>query len=412
MPPKAKLVLYDPPGRADLLDGKVLREWNKVIERTYQQQGTLELFPEKNPELKLATSFFQVDPRAAGPVVLAKWSADPLSPVTCVGLERARRLCDDDRLGRANVQVEYCESRVVRVADGGRLRPKRVEVTTELREYWVCVAQHDPDKLREMVTDRLGFVPDWDQLYGTNPFTLDEHERKRAFARLVAGNGEEADLRDVPDQPEGPLNTRHLLFMTFLLNGLDNLLQLLLFGAHRYGTGAGKTPTPADPNAIFLAIKDPSFACRRADPAVMAEGQDAALRGDELVLANPPGIYILGFTHEVFRYQDAPVPPHWIGRWRREGPGLHQRLEFGPPDHEPAFLDDIVDTVEQRPLTGGFQVLRQVEVGVRLVRRTPPSTTVEPFLDPGTDRATQPCSSSEGCADILELLDQLEAAPS
>ena len=87
-------------------------------------------------------------------------------------------------------------------------------------------------------------------------------------------------------------------------------------------------------------------------------------------------------------------------------------MEFGPPDHEPAFLDDIVDTVEGRPLTGGFQVLRQLEVGVRLVRRTPPSTTVEPFLDPGTDRDEQPSPSSGRCAEILDLVDQLEAAPS
>lgn len=337
MPPKRKPVLYDPPGRTEVLDRELLEEWNRVIERTFQQQGDLELFPEADPGLKLATPFFKLDARAATPVVLAKWTADPLAPVTCVGLEQARRLCDDEHLGRANVQVEYCEYRVVRADDDGRLRPKRVEVTTELRDYWVCVAQHDPDKLRDMVVDRLGCAPDWGQLYGTNPFVLDEHERRRAFSRLVAGHGEEEDLKQegVPDQPEGPLNTRHLLFMTYPLNGLDNLLQLLLFGAHRYATGAGTAQRPADPNAIFLKIEDPTFACRRADPAVMAEGQDAALGGDELVLANPPGIYILGFTHEVFRFQGAPVPQHWIGRWRRRRPGCSSGWSSGRPTTSP-----------------------------------------------------------------------------
>jgi len=49
---------------------------------------------------------------------------------------------------------------------------------------------------------------------------------------------------------------------------------------------------------------------------------------------------------------------------------LCQRLEFGPPDAEPQFLDDIlVEEIagEPQPLTSGYLVAKRIEVGPNVV---------------------------------------------
>jgi hypothetical protein len=89
--------------------------------------------------------------------------------------------------------------------------------------------------------------------------------------------------------------------------------------------------------------------------------------------------------------------------------GYYQRLEFGPPDEmADVFLDDIIvddGTEAPRPLTGGFQVLQQLEVGVRLVRWGPTSVAPGQFEYPGDRRDWTPCNASKRCRDVLELLD-------
>src|SRR5690606_1833370 len=95
----------------------------------------------------------------------------------------------------------------------GNEQPKRVVVTTELREYWMNMAVHDPLFLRDRVLEVLGKEVAWEDLYGagvTNPLPLDLRERRIRFARTVAGHGNEEDLANggVPAQPVGTLNTQ------------------------------------------------------------------------------------------------------------------------------------------------------------------------------------------------------------
>ena len=57
--------------------------------------------------------------------------------------------------------------------------PKRVEVTTELREYWVCVARNDPAELRKMARRVLNRTPRYADLYGVDdPLSLSRAERE------------------------------------------------------------------------------------------------------------------------------------------------------------------------------------------------------------------------------------------
>src|SRR5436190_10590380 len=84
------------------------------------------------------------------------WSPVPRRAVDCLGRDGARELCDwtPPETGRQpryatlrggrEFHTEYCEYVVVLDPQG---RPKRVEITTELREWWLCLARHAPEQL-------------------------------------------------------------------------------------------------------------------------------------------------------------------------------------------------------------------------------------------------------------------------
>lgn len=219
----------------------------------------------------------------------------------------------------------------------GNLRPKRVQVTTELPEYYQVLAEEDPDLLRDIVTETLGGEPPrWEELYGpavANPKLLSPAQRRVAFARQMTGHGGHRDLQnaDVPAAPAGSLNAVNTLFMAHPINGLDDLLYIVMFGAKPY---ARRTDT----GALAAAVRDQIFrqdlalaalACRNADPAAAMAAAGAAFEGRTVSFADALGMYIHAFTSEVFQFQGGPVPDPWI-RLSRGRQGLHQRLEFGP----------------------------------------------------------------------------------
>src|SRR5918998_6114458 len=134
---------YDAPGRADELTDELRARWNDAIVRAFDSQAD-----------RLKTRFFSLDPaalREARRSDAIKWPGDPGRPAFCVGEQMARNLADWGLTGRRAVQLEYCEYLTVTGLDAtGARRPKRVEVTTEFREFWSCVAAHDPDRVRAM----------------------------------------------------------------------------------------------------------------------------------------------------------------------------------------------------------------------------------------------------------------------
>lgn len=404
---QARTATYDSPGGADDLSSSLRAAWNETIVAVHRKRSGEKLYGEDRPET-LESPFFVLD-AAAGrreqDEVMAKWSPDPSVAVHCLGLERAKELCDSGIDGRHAAHAEYAEYQVV-VRDG---RAKRVQVTTELREYWLCVAVHAPRTLRDMAEEVLGFRPSWEDLYGGDPYKLEADERLRAFATRVAGRGDTQPvdgLEDVPVQPTGPLNTKHLLFMTYPLNGLDDVMELLLLGARPWAVQDGQRLTPATPIVVFTAFGAPDFACRRSDPTVIAEAADAAFAGYKVTMADPPGVSILGFPYGAFTFRDQPLPEAWV-RPSRGRPGHYQRLEVGPGDEDDAFLEDIFDVTEQQPLTGGFQLLRQLELGLRLVRWAPtPVAEGQWELADATPDLTL-CSDEERCKELQEAFDRL-----
>ena len=156
--------------------------------------------------------------------------------------------------------------------------------------------------------------------------------------------------------------------MSHPINGLDDLLYIVMFGARPYAlrsddpsSGPAHKATLDD---IFIAEGADPLRCRHADPAAAQGAYDQAFEGRALAFADPLGMYILGFRAAAFEYDGRAVPEAWIRR-SRGTEGMYQRLEFGPPDDSPVFLDDMTVTAgaTQEPLRGGYQVVTHLEVG-------------------------------------------------
>ncbi|MFD3758075.1 hypothetical protein [Streptomyces sp. NPDC058622] len=396
---------------ADDLPPALLDRWNKVIDRQFQLQ-------EPGP----GNMYFTLEPEdpAATQRVPVTWFGNPAEPGFCFDATTARALSDWGVRGRRALHNEYCEYAVVTATDNeGRVRPKRVQITTELPEYYLMLAEHDPERLRGIVTGMLGSEPRWQELYGptvADPGQLDPAGRRAAFARQLTGHGFHADLveAEVPQDPVGSLNAVNALFMAHPINGLDDLLYIVMFGARPYArrTAEGGLE-PAGRDQIFRQKPGlAALACRHADPAAALAAAGAAFQGRTVSFADPLGMYIHHFTSDVFLFEGGPLPDPWIqlSRGRR---GLHQRLEFGPRDEDPHFLDEItvVQGDTEEPVTGGYQVTRQVQVGP--VVALGPALPVPPqdFVELPDSSAPIHCRDASVCQDVVgPLREAFEAA--
>jgi hypothetical protein len=399
-------MVYDVPGLADQLSEELMTKWNDTIQDAYDR-----LQPD------LGSRFFALDPDSlqspSGAIV--KWFGDPAEPNFCIGPATAQKLSDWGVRGRQALQNEYCEYRTLQRRDAsGRLRPKRVQITMELREYWVSLAMHAPDTARSIAAAVLGFEPSWENLYGVaDPASLSIQQRKEAFSRLVAGHGNDDALvaAGVPAQPVGPLNTENAVFMTHPINGLDDLLYIVMFGARPFARRTSEGLEPATREQIFRTFGVEHLACRHADPAAALGAHAAVFTGRPVAFANPLGVYIQSFSDFLFLYEDKPIPGGWVRRSRGEQ-GMHQRLEFGPADEDDAFLDDIQlvrgDLVE--PVVGGFQVVQQMEVGPKVVVGAPTEIGDQEYVVLETSSALIRCQEARICSFIRRLRDEYEAS--
>ncbi len=391
----AKSFSYQAPGGVDALSKTMLTRWNTVIRTVYD---SLKPYQSK---------FFKLDPTGVSHPEKAAitWFADPASPVPCKDIDIARQLADWGIRGRQALHDEYCEYNIVYQPDQqGKLRPKRVQVSTEMREYWTMLAMASPTKLRSVAAEVLGYVPTWQDLYGVaDPMKLTEAAREIAFSKQNAGHGgrEELKKKGVPAQPIGKLNTDNLLFMTSPVNGLDDLLFIFMFGAHPYATrSADGQLERATKEQIFRHHKTEEFACRHADPAASMSAHSAVFDGRTVAFADPITLTMHTFSIHLFGHQGKDIPAEWV-RFSRG----RQRLEFGPGDDEAIFLDDLTVALggDEYPVTGGFQVVQQLEIGPTMLFGDPIPLVDSDYIVLTTADGPIRCNESKVCQQVDSL---------
>ncbi|MGH9982615.1 MAG: hypothetical protein ACRD8W_01510 [Nitrososphaeraceae archaeon] len=389
---------------------ELLAAWNHVIKSTYD---------EVKLTYKGLGSHFSIQPSASSRVLDAviEWNAHPRFLESCLGSKNAQVFCDLYST-KAEYQNEYCEYRIVERKDSikGISRPKRVQVTTEFRDYWTTIAMNDPNKLREMVAGIVGVNHDeleWHQLYGGDPFEMTPEQRKQKFKEYITGG----PMGNGWAGPSGTLNVTNALCMIHPINGLYDLLYSLMLGAVPYasrGRDSNDHTKISDVKQIFLTFNDPvtnkgkNFqVCSHTDSSLVREAYEQAYDGKTISIGNPLGAYILSFNSDLFFLGDIPIPPEWIKLSRGQPdtsslPSTWQHMEFGPPDNDPTFLDDITikrGGASQR-LIGGYQILEQLEVGIMINVTEPSPLKPLDYRRLEVNQIEKVCSETEECRKV------------
>ena len=398
--------MFEAPGGLTELPADLLLIWNDQINAHIVGQS----------DSGWGSRFFLTDPDEIpnGQTINAvRWSGAPAEPSFCLDKTWALKLSDWGLRGRHETQNEYCEYQIRFAVDGsGRMRPKRAEFTSELREYWLLLAEHEPDALQVAAHDVLGRTPSWMELYGhSDPKSLSPHRRRVIFAFNTAGHGNDNVLASmgVPAQPTGSLNRENVLFMTHPINGLDDLIYVVMFGARPYRVRESGVTRKALLHEVFRAYRVEHLACRNADPAAAAGAFNQVWDGKPVAFATNLGMYLRPISPHQFEYDNRPIPEEWI-RYSRGTDGMFQRLSFGPPDDEDLFLDDIsvLRGASKIKLIGGYQIAELLEVGPLVVVGDSSEVSEPDYESIPADPSPINCRNAGICNDMRRLKQEFE----
>jgi hypothetical protein len=335
------------------------------------------------------------------------WPGYPVRIDACLGRDRTlalldRRVAGVGDLGRLRHQEEYLEWRVVR--DGDRIR--RIEMTTELSDYWEVLAAHEPERTLALVSSFAGEEVGWPDVYAEDPFApaADPESRAGAFRRRMLPEGGDPSEQDWAEVSPFATGERALCFMLHHSNTLGALLHLglaamtqavvvddLVTGRVRYASGAEVIPLMGN------AAQDG----RSSDPVVVEAIAQLVAEGRPVAVDDPVGIAIRGVQRTgLARADGREVPEEWFtfGRGVRadqapDGRQRCQRLTLEVPP-EAGSVDDIVVRRTGERLRFGGQLAALVQLTAHL--RTGPIGADRPRL-----LSPPPEPDPPTCADAL-----------
>lgn len=336
------------------------------------------------------------------------WTGLPLRTVSCLPRSHALALLDwqgqSGCEGRLRLQDEYVEWRVVRDADGGI---RRIELTTELPEFWRVLAAHAP---AEALRVAAGFADEpslpASALFGTtDPFAPDASpdEREAAFAATML------------DEP-GPYNSglRALCCMANPSNTLDAIVGLTFAAAFPFACDERKG-APAPARDVIAVLSGAAQDGRGSDPLLVERLGRLAFEGRVIGVADPAGVFIVGVEHTRLRRPDGrPVPPSWFVGSRGASPrpsgvtsgSRYRRLVLEIPASEGLRVSDLVDTATEQPIRSGGQVADLVQLAVEFAVSPQGAVPPEPRPCPPAARA----ADSVACADVRQVWEEFSGA--
>lgn len=327
----------DEPGGLHDLDHAGRAAWRKAVGSCVEAAMPEDGHPHLLPAADRRT------PYVTGP----DWVGLPARVVSCLGRARALDVLDRKR----GLQEEYVEWRTVR-AKGGRIR--RVELTTELPDYWRVLAAHEPERTIDLVGELTQRAIRPEQVYGLRDVdAASPDEREAAFAATMV------------DRPN-PLNDGRsgICFMSHPSNDLGALVQIAAKSAtpcvlRDPVTGRSRCATAAE--AIPL-LEDAAVDRRASDPVIVERLGRLAFERRLIAFDDPVGVYIQGVEHTRLRTPSgSPVPPEWFTASRGR-----QRLVLEVPDGQDLAVSDLVDAATERRIRYGAQIAELVQLRVFL----------------------------------------------
>lgn len=296
--------------------------------------------------------------------VSIQWTGFPERVASCLGRRRTLELLDarPGLPGGRDLQEEYIEWRVIR--RGSRIQ--RIELTTELADYWAVFAAHCPERLLAVVA---GFAGEQEvgvrDVFGRDDAldaSVSPAERESAFRDVMLGTGS-SSYND---------GRRAICCMRQQSNSL--------FGAAALAAAALTPRFVADPldgrirslrcdEAVSLFWRGLAQLRRASDPLLVERLGQLAFEGRAVALDAPVCFYIRSVQTGRLRTPDGSrVPEQWFrysrGNTGPDGQRRFQRLVFEVPEDEDICISDLVDVATERRIEFGGEIADLVSVAL------------------------------------------------
>jgi hypothetical protein len=346
------------------------------------------------------------------PPATVDWDGIPIRVQTCLkSRSKAMRLSDwttgiGDR-GRAVCHEEYMEWRTVRNAAG---KIRRVEITTEVQEYWITMARRHPTRLLSLVARFAGeqSVP-FQQVYGNvnpNGPGVTPNAREQGFRSMMLPNG--------TNPPRSPYNNgqKAICFLYQRVNALEAAVVLAAFAGFPLAAAVGNTGQlrPLTGAEAIASTNQSAVDCRNSDPTIVGAIIGQSFNGKQVALDDPAGIYITNVDAARLTRPDdqTQVPEEWFNLQRgsasADGKQRFQRLVFEVPADLPFVVGDLIDSQTSETIDFGWQVAQLIKVGlyVRIGGNVPGNPTPV-ALQPVAKCAEQPeCNFFRQAFNLME----------
>lgn len=300
-------------------------------------------------------------------LVSVEWTGFPERVASCLTRRETLGLLDATPGflgGGRSVQEEYVEWRVVR--SGSQIQ--RIEMTTELPDYWALLAACQPERLLAFVAEFAG--------------------EAQVAVGDVFGRSDALDQRVSPEERELGFREQMLGAATSPYNDGRRAICCMrqqsntLFSVAALAAAASTPRLAVDARdgrmrALSCSESIPFFRGgaarlgRASDPLLVERLAQIAFEGRQVALASPIGLYIQKVEPGRLLTPDGSgVPEAWFhfsrGDWGADGRRRFQRLTLEVPADEGFCVSDLVDVATERPIEYGGEIADLVSVALFL----------------------------------------------
>ena len=403
------------PGMLNDLSGEGQADWDRYVaerlNRAVSDSGTSQLVADGDESLEPG-------------IAVIDWAAFPVRIRECLqSVLRTNRLLDwqfnNQPYGRLfGAHEEYLEWRTIRNAAG---KIVRVEMTSELQEYWLRLAKHHPAKTLQILGEfAREFAPaPFQEVYGDiNPFTSSPEERGAAFTQMMLPTSVGGETQILSPYNNG---NKAIAFMANSVNTLSAALFLAAFGAFPYVKRVDGSTTPLTGREAIRFTEQAAQDCRDSDPTIVGSVINFAAQRRKIALLDPPGLYIANVASETLLLPDGatPIPSDWF-RFRRGSKivdtesgrtlSLAQRLVFEVPAGEDFVVGDLLDSSTGGNIDFGAQIAAKVSIALYAKASATDVVTVPDREIAVSD--VPDCSSEPACNQVQQVFDFFEQTQS
>jgi hypothetical protein len=337
-------------------------------------------------------------------VTIPDWGGFPVRVSDCLTRKRALELLDAPGEtiidGGRGLQEEYLEWRVTRsngVVD-------KVELTSELPDYWRTLAAHEPARLLELVGEFAGenvSAADVYGIYDPSASGATPANREQAFAAtMLHGSSPYNDGR------------RAICCMAQRSNDLEALFSLAVAATNCrvIRDASGEQLRCLTCYEAIPLLGEAAQLGRGSDPVLVERFGRLAYEGRQVAFEQPIGVYLQSVEHTRLRTPSGEaVPEEWFTFSRgteasADGGPRYQRLTFEVPPGNGCAAGDLIDVATERKIRFGGEIAELVNLVVFL-RVTKPEVIAVDRATPTP--LTPPATDPEGCTEVRERAREL-----